>query len=171
MLITIDCACGIQWGFSSESQRPANYSSQTWTQYVKRTQNVKRRCNRRQHSLCFLFFCRLGWYLVIVVVVTLVDILAVGVLVLFLVVSVQLNETLSFFFLFELFRVSLPLMEFEFPHWIRLELARGTVERVCGVVVLHVGIKPGLTIELVFASFAWERRFFFSNFISLYMTG
>ena len=152
MLITIDCSSGIQWGFSSESQRPANYSSQTWTQYVKRRCNKqdpnmkKRRCNRRQHSLCFLFFCRLGWYLDIIVFVSLINILAVVVLVLILVVSVQLNETLSFFFLFELFRVSLPLMEFKFPHWIRLKLARGTVERICGVVVLNVSIKPGLTI-------------------------
>ena len=51
-----------------------------------------------------------------IVFVSLINILAVVVLVLILVVSVQLNETLSFFFLFELFRVSLPLMEFEFPH-------------------------------------------------------
>ena len=165
MLITIDCASGIQWGFSSESQRPANYSSQTWTQYVKR------RCNRREHGWCFLFFCRLGWYLGIVVFLSLViDILAVGVLLLILVFSDQLNETLSLFFLFEFFRVSLPLMEFKFAHWIRLELARCTVERICRMVVLHVSIKLGLTIELVFASFAWEWSFFVSNFISLYMT-
>ena len=50
------------------------------------------------------------------VFVSLINILAVVVLVLILVVSVQLNETLSFFFLFDLLRVSLPLMEFKFPH-------------------------------------------------------
>ena len=51
-----------------------------------------------------------------IVFVPLINILAVVVLVLILVVSVQLNETLSFFFLFELFRVGLLLMEFKFPH-------------------------------------------------------
>ena len=52
----------------------------------------------------------------ILVFVPLVNILAVVVLVLILVVSVQPNETLLFFFLFELFRVGLLLMEFKFPH-------------------------------------------------------